>query len=120
MNGMFGTSVNNWDTWIGEITATGSSASGVNDLKNNTNIQVSPNPIYNEFKTEFDLTEKLNINIRIIDAQGKIVKELYNGIAQSGKNTFLFNKANLEAGAYILSITSNNQTIKNEQIIISN
>jgi hypothetical protein len=120
MNGMFGTGVNNWDTWIGEITATGSSATGVNDLKNNTNIQVSPNPIYNEFKTEFDLTEKLNISIRIIDAQGKIVKELYNGIAQSGKNTFLFNKANLEAGSYILSITSNNQTIKNEQIIISN
>jgi hypothetical protein len=119
MNGMFGTTSNNWVTWISEITGTGGT-SGIDNLSNSDNFKLYPNPIYQEFRTEFELESSSEINIDIYDIQGKLVKTLFSGSASAGKNQFTFNKSNLEIGTYFITITSNNKTLKNEKIIIAN
>ena len=119
MNGMFGTTSNDWETWVAEITGTG----GTTGIKNDTqsdNFKLYPNPIYQEFKTEFELSTNSKISIDIFDIQGKLVRTLFNGNALSGKNIFTFNKSNLEIGTYFINISTNNQTLKNEKIIIAN
>lgn len=119
MNGMFGTTSNDWETWVAEITGTGGTTGITNDTQSD-NFKLYPNPIYQEFKTEFELSTNSKISIDILDIQGKLVKTLFNGNAISGKNIFTFNKSNLEIGTYFINISSNNQTLKNEKIIIAN
>ena len=119
MNGMFGTTSNDWETWIAEITGTGGTTSIANEPKSD-NFKLYPNPIYQEFKTEFELSTNSKISIDIFDIQGKLVTTLFNGNAIAGKNQFTFNKSNLITGTYFINISSNNQTLKNEKIIIAN
>ncbi len=119
LNGMFGTTSHNWETWIAEINGSSSTAD-VKEQTNSENFNVYPNPIYQEFQIEFDLQTATFVSIDIYDFQGKLVINLYNGLAKSGKNLFSFNKANLEIGTYFIKISSNNQTLKNEKIIVSN
>jgi len=117
MNGMYGTTSSNWDTWIAEIT--GTSTTGIENLNASSRFQVYPNPVFQEFKTRFELAEKAEISIDIYDVQGKLVQPLFKGLAHAGINQFTFNKANLATGAYFVTITLNHQIIKNEQIIIA-
>lgn len=118
MNGMYGTSSNVWNTWIAEIH---DNQVGVSEISKEENkIKVFPNPIVESFNIEFALENTTNLLIEIIDVNGKLVKELYKGKGVSGNNNFSFNKANLAAGTYYLTIKNNSNIIKNEKIIINN
>ncbi len=119
MNGMFGTTSNDWESWIAEISGTGGTTNIASTTKSD-NFKLYPNPIYQEFKTEFELATNSKISIDIFDIQGKLVLTLFNGDAIAGKNQFTFNKSNLEKGTYFINISSNNQILKNETIIIAN
>ncbi len=119
MNGMFGTTENNWNTWIAEITGTGGTT-GIENPINSRSFNLYPNPIYQEFKTEFELETNSKIEIAIYDTQGNLIKTLYSGQANSGKNQFTFNKSHLDVGTYFITIKSDNKTMKNEKIIIVN
>ncbi len=118
MSGMYGTTSNEWATWIAEITSSGS-MTGIETVDKNRKINIYPNPAYQEFKTEFELAANAKITISIYDNQGKLVKSLFNGFGISGKNQFTFNASNLQPGTYIISINSNNHLLKNEKIIIT-
>lgn len=118
MNGMFGTLNNDWDTWISEIHDSGPTA--VDNLSSNKSTAVFPNPVSQDFNVKFTLITSIPISIVVVDANGKLVKELFNGKANAGENFFSFNKANLKSGTYFLNITNETTTLKNEKIIISN
>lgn len=118
MNGMYGTSANLWNTWVAEIHD--NSTVGIAENVENNNIKVFPNPVVETFMVEFALDNSTEINISIIDLNGKIVKLLYNGNAAQGNNAFSFNKANLSVGTYFLTIKDKSKIIKNEKIIIAN
>jgi hypothetical protein len=117
MNGMFGNSSNEWDTWIAEIHGT---PNGVSEQTATNNLSVYPNPVIDVFTVEFEMPTTDNVEIAVYDMTGRVVKELYSGKANAGTNNFSFNKANLSAGTYFLSIKSSSNTIKNEKIIIAN
>lgn len=118
MNGMYGTSSNVWNTWIAEIHDNQVGISEQN--KQAQKLKVFPNPIVESFTIEFTLENSTNLLIEVIDVNGKLVKELYNGKGVSGTNNFSFNKANLANGTYFLTIKNNSNIIKNEKIIINN
>lgn len=115
MNGMYGNTNHTWDTWIAEITNT---ATGVNTKLKNNEFKVFPNPVYETFNLTFSLNENTELNINIYDAMGKLVKQLYQGKGKVGENVFSFNKANLAAGIYTISIESNQKIIKAEKIVV--
>lgn len=117
MNGSYGTISNDWRAYIAEITGTGSS--GLTEKEKSKTMTVYPNPIYDEFITKFELAAANEINITVYDLHGKLVKNLYSGVANAGVNTFTFNKAQLLPGNYVLSIMSGTQNLKNEKIIIA-
>lgn len=116
INGMFGNSANTWDTWIAEIH---DNEVGIKETNNKNTGKVYPNPIVENFVLEFTLENQTVLNIEITDVTGKIVKTLYEGKAHAGVNTFSFNKANLAAGTYFLTIRDESKLYKNEKIIIS-
>lgn len=118
MNGMWGTNTNVWSTWVAEIHDNG--VVGLTEKENMSEVKVFPNPVIETFLVEFILENQEQIDISIIDINGKVVKHLYEGSVHSGKNAFSFNKANLAAGTYFLIIKDQSKIIKNEKIIIGN
>ena len=118
MNGMYGTSSNLWNTWIAEIHDNGTT--GLEENKNDNSIKVYPNPIVETFFVDFTLAANTTLFINVVDINGRTVKELYNGKAFAGNNSFSFNKANLSSGTYFLIIKNEKTTFKNEKIIIAN
>lgn len=118
MNGMYGTSLNVWSTWVAEIHA--GAASDVAETTTDKNVNVFPNPVTESFTVAFTLEESTMVDIAVMDLNGKLVQSLYNGKATAGSNTFSFNKANLAKGTYFLMIKDNTKIIKNEKIIIAN
>lgn len=117
MSGMYGTTSDDWASWIAEIIDAGH-MTGLENATEKSEINIFPNPAYQEFKTDFELTNSTALNISVFDEQGLLVKSLYNGTSHAGKNQFTFNASNLQPGTYYISITSNHQPIKNEKIII--
>ncbi len=118
MSGMYGTTSNEWTSWIAEIIGSGS-VSGIETISQNSDFNVFPNPVVEDFKTEFDMASNAKIDISIYDAKGILVRTLYSGPASTGKNQFSFNKSNLGPGNYFITIRTNHQILKNEKIIIA-
>ncbi len=119
LNGMFGTTANNWNAWVAEVHGINV---GVESPLLAQSMQVSPNPVLVEnYSLSFDLAEKKDhITIELMDNTGKMVQHLYEGRAYLGKNTFSFNKAQLSAGTYYLLISADTHIIANEKIVILN
>jgi hypothetical protein len=117
MNGMYGSDMNVWETWIASI---GQNPASIHQSNSNVNKPAtSPNPIIREFVVSFQNPITTDINISIYDSKGSLVANLFNGICHAGDNAFSFNKTPLKPGTYQLIIASNDNVLKNEKIIIA-
>jgi len=59
-----------------------------------------PNPFTGTTAIQFNLPTTEEVTIDVYDMQGALVKDLANGLMQSGANTVNFDGANLPAGVY--------------------
>ena len=84
-----------------------------------TSLTVSPNPVADRFVLNFQLPKPGPVDIRLFDAQGKLVRNLYSGQGYLGENLFSFNKENLSSGTYILEIKHNQNILQHEKIIVT-
>jgi len=117
MSGAFGGIDNKWDTWIAQVF---DNSNGIAPAPGQQpTLSVYPNPVVDMFTLEFLLPEASAINVRIMDASGKLVKNLYDGKGYSGKNILTFNKANLKPGIYFIVLMKDETILKNEKIVIA-
>jgi hypothetical protein len=77
---------------------------GVVDLDNNHFIKLSPNPVTDKVRLEFDVAGSYNLTIQLIDMYGKICKTFTN---QTSGSQLSF--AGLNSGVYIANIFISNQ-----------
>lgn len=67
-----------------------------------TGITASPNPFKNQVTLTFKVREAGPVSLRIFDLSGKMVANLFNGVAQKGSmHQIIFNAEKLPAGVYI-------------------
>jgi Secretion system C-terminal sorting domain len=123
VSGMYGNAANTYDEWSNYIIklVNGQNwATPINDVKPNaTNSNIYPNPSPSQYwQMEIVTKETKDININLVDAQGKLIKELLKTNIVTGKNTFQFNTASLANGTYFVNITDGNETIETKQLII--
>jgi len=78
-------------------------------------INIYPNPSYGIVNFTLNGANKNNINISIIDVNGKIVFE--NKININEKSSISYNFSDLSKGVYFVSICSNNE-ITNKKLVI--
>lgn len=90
------------------------------EVDNTSEIKVYPNPTYDILNIRFRSEESSIVQIKIIDINGKVVRELYNDIPKNGLNTLSFNRSALPTGTYFVNIQTENKIIKNEKIIVVN
>jgi len=117
LSGMFGNNKNVWDTWIAEVYGTSSGI--IETASDQKPLHLFPNPANNRFSLEFELPSPGTVKISILDGNGKLIKELFSGRGQKGKNNFSFNKENLLPGIYFIILKTDDAIIKNEKLVIA-
>ncbi len=84
-------------------------------------LKISPNPVNTAaYSVSFDLATQQDIRIQCYDNTGKCVETLYEGKGEMGKNTFSFDKKQLNAGSYFLIISAQGERIAHEVLLIGN
>lgn len=77
-----------------------------------------PNPVLDNTTIEFTLNGKVNVNLQIWDAYGRLMETLVNSQMQEGKHTIVFNKKNLKPGIYYYSLTADKRRKTNKMLIV--
>ena len=71
-----------------------------------------PNPFKEKNFTEFSLNEEGSISLVVLNADGKLVREIFNGKAEAKrKYQFTFEASDLPAGMYIYKLTTPKEII---------
>jgi len=82
---------------------------GINELKD-LNINIYPNPVNNQLTVL--LNDKVSFNVKLIDANGKIIYSKFNNY-----NQLIINLSDYKPGVYFIKVSSNNG-VRTEKIII--
>jgi uncharacterized lipoprotein YddW (UPF0748 family) len=64
------------------------------------NLKVYPNPVISSSQIAFELLRPTQVNIQLMDVNGRMVKQLHNGYLLPGKQMVSFNRNALPAGNY--------------------
>jgi PKD repeat protein len=95
-------------------------ASGLNNqLASELKLVVYPNPFSGNASLTYELKEKENVVIDIIDVVGKHIATLQNGTQEEGHQSVLIDKTalNLQAGIYIVQLKVGNSSISQKIIV---
>ena len=123
MSGSYGGDVpslgrtNTYKTRVARIVEDGFSST--DDDQSSIESQVFPNPVVDQYYVEFSTKAKMPIKISLTDNLGRMIKVLFEDALKAGQHSFSFNKDRLAAGTYHLSISSQNEILSHETIIIS-
>jgi hypothetical protein len=80
-------------------------------LQQNAAIQVNifPNPASAQLNLDFNLTQKANVELFILDQQGKLVHEVYYEKVKNAKKFIDIKKIGLSAGIYTFQFVLDDQ-----------
>ncbi len=73
-----------------------------------SNTTIFPNPLREMGTLQFDLTEKTDLDIRLMDISGKEIKMIFRGTKIEGTHSLDFEAGNLSSGFYLIRLSSKN------------
>ena len=82
------------------------------------NVSIFPNPSDNNFNISFTLDKPETVSLKLLNMQGELVYSNRNGIINTGHHTIGLQPEGLNAGTYLLLITT--ESVVNSYIIIKN
>lgn len=74
------------------------------------NLKIGPNPFQNEVRITWNQKEKATVDLKIVNLEGKIVADLFNGELSSGEQTFYWNES-APNGVFLVRIRVGDQQI---------
>jgi len=119
INGTFGLNTNNGLSYSAQISKPGWVSSTV-EIPEQTPIKVFPNPVIDETSVSFEVFNYDNVNISLFDAQGALVKLLYNDKPKKiGLVNFSFNSNALPEGIFVMNIVIGDKLLTSKKIVKS-
>ncbi|QQR86769.1 MAG: hypothetical protein IPJ76_00660 [Flavobacteriales bacterium] len=106
---------NTYKTWIAEITG---SSSSVEEEEEDARTVLYPVPAIDLFTLELNITERAQHTMQLIDAEGAVVKVLYQGFPAMGRNQLSFNRGQLAPGTYSLVVSTPQKRIAHETLVV--
>lgn len=77
-----------------------------------TNVMASYNPVVGQILVSFNLAKQSAVTIKLMDALGNEVLNLYNGTLEEGTNSHVFETAEkINPGFYFLRVASGAETV---------
>jgi hypothetical protein len=89
---------------------------GINE--NSIGILVFPTMSNNDFNIIFDNPVTQKVTIELVDIEGKIISNIYDGMLSDGNHTYRINTTNLSSGTYFIKFTIRDK-IKTRKIIVN-
>lgn len=77
-----------------------------------------PNPFNPTTNIQFELSESSEVTLQVFDITGRRVATLVNGKQPAGQQTVQFDASALASGVYIYKLTTPNQTINRQMVLI--
>jgi hypothetical protein len=91
---------------------------GVRSLKESSEtLHCYPNPFNNIAYIDVDVNEQTRLRASVYDLSGKLVRDLYNGVAFPGTTTLEFDAGGLPKGIYIGQVVTENQSFSVKMIL---
>jgi hypothetical protein len=84
----------------------------IDEIKENTGVNVFPNPINESAVLEYSLTDAGEVKLMLYNATGKLVKILIDKHQKPGKHSIQFNRTGFAAGQYFFSLQADSKTYK--------
>jgi hypothetical protein len=78
---------------------------------------IYPNPAVKETNIQFTMAKTSTINLQLFDMNGKAVKEIFNGVMQSGEHSMKLNVGQFPKGIYFVRMTTESGT-ENLKLIV--
>jgi hypothetical protein len=97
------------------ILVVGSVVTGVNELNDNRNVSVFPNPIATKATVSISGTLNEKFTFVVFDMIGNKVRE-YNNLSAG---SFTFDREGLQNGVYIYEVRGNDNSVKNGKIVLN-
>jgi hypothetical protein len=88
---------------------------GINEVENNVQVALFPNPAASEINVSLGLSEKVISSIQLVDVTGRIVKEVNN--VNNYRATI--SVADVNNGIYLVSLKLTNGTIATKRLVVS-
>lgn len=80
---------------------------GINDNFNNLTLQkVFPSPAADEAKVKIDLKNNSHVKIEVMNLEGKVVANLFEGDLNAGQHLQRINTSDLATGMYMVAVTA--------------
>lgn len=111
--GSYGDEFNRNNVWIAEVKAG-------NDLQLVNKVITYPNPANESVTIAANFTEDAIVDIKLVDMQGKVVKELKAQQVYVSASEFMLVTRGISTGQYVLSIQKENGEVLHSQKVIVN
>lgn len=80
------------------------------NIPNVASISIYPNPSNGLTSLNINNDKNVNLNINLLDINGRVITNLFEGTMNAGSNSVAINTANLQRGLYIVNVLSDNNT----------
>lgn len=91
--------------------STALSSTGIQEEVKDLEINLFPNPVSENAYIQLSLSKSTDLQITLVDLQGKQLKEIYSGFMSAGKNELTFSTVEFPSNKYLLQISNGTETI---------
>lgn len=91
---------------------------GIEDVKSNLPVNIYPNPVCDMLNVDFELEKPTNVEIKLYNMAGSLIKIQSYGKVASGKKNFEFSTVDLKQGMYYMVLDAGNKLAKKKITII--
>lgn len=77
-----------------------------------------PNPFNNITKIGFTAQKAGEIDLSVFDLNGRLIRQLQNGMVEAGHHTLSFNAGDLSAGTYVLRLEAKDVSIEQKMVLM--
>jgi hypothetical protein len=112
-----GTSLGN-NVYLDDINIVDATTTGIKNIETAVGLNIYPNPSSSNVNISFNLTEKQNVSVNVIDMLGRTVETIPATQYASGETVLTIgNKATYQAGVYFVNININGQQVSKKIIM---
>lgn len=115
--GMYGDANNEIGNWVAQISSTNLSSPSLTAPSNGL-VEIYPNPTSDNVLVHFSTNKLCQIKVSLMDANGRLVHELLQQNAPAGPNLFVFDAQSLANGIYFVEVSTNNQVLNYEKVVV--
>lgn len=111
-----GTSMGN-NLYLDDINIMDAAVTGIKNVESAVNLSIYPNPSSGAVNILFNLNEKQNVSVHVVDMLGRVVETIPSQQYPSGKTTLTVGSKTYQAGIYFVNMNINGQQISKKIII---